>query len=106
MSIIYPPLVDLSLILEVRQAEPKPNSALSALRLLGLGNTYSVQERLASATSNAVLECLVSGGILLATAEVDSRLAALLIDSKNFCGNWSHFASLSTSDFARDEIRL
>jgi hypothetical protein len=35
-----------------------------------------------------------------------SVLAALLIDSKNFCGNWSHFASLSTSDFAGDEIRL
>ena len=35
-----------------------------------------------------------------------SVLAALLIDSKNFCGNWSHFASLSTSDFAGDEIRI
>ena len=35
-----------------------------------------------------------------------SVLAALLIDSKNFCRNWSHFASLSTSDFAGNEIRL
>ena len=35
-----------------------------------------------------------------------SVLAALLIDCKNSCGNWSHFASLSTSDFAGDEIRL
>jgi len=35
-----------------------------------------------------------------------SVLAALLIDGKNFCGNWSHVASLSTSDFAGDEIRL
>jgi hypothetical protein len=33
-------------------------------------------------------------------------LAALLIDCENFCGNWSHFASLSTSDFPGDEIRL
>ena len=29
-----------------------------------------------------------------------SVLAALLIDSKDFCGDGSHFASLSTSDFA------
>ena len=35
-----------------------------------------------------------------------SVLAALLIDCKNSCGNWCHFASLSTSDFAGDEIRL
>jgi len=33
-------------------------------------------------------------------------LIALLRDSKDFCGNWSHFASLSTSDFAGDGIRL
>ena len=36
----------------------------------------------------------------------DSVLAALLIDSKNFCGDGSHFASLSTSDFAGDATRL
>ena len=35
-----------------------------------------------------------------------SVLAALLIDSKNFCGDGSHFASLSTSDFAGDATRL
>ena len=35
-----------------------------------------------------------------------SVLAALLIDIKNFCGNWSHFSSLPKSDFAGDEIRL
>jgi hypothetical protein len=29
-----------------------------------------------------------------------SVLAALLIDSQDFCGDGSHFASLSTSDFA------
>jgi hypothetical protein len=29
-----------------------------------------------------------------------SVLAALLIDSKDFCGDGSHFAPLSTSDFA------
>ena len=34
-----------------------------------------------------------------------SVLAALLIDSKNFCGDGSHFASLSTSDFAGDGNR-
>jgi hypothetical protein len=31
-------------------------------------------------------------------------LAALLIDSKDLCGDGSHFASLSTSDFAGDEF--
>ena len=29
-------------------------------------------------------------------------LAALLSDSKDFCGDWGHFASLSTSDFVGD----
>jgi hypothetical protein len=33
-------------------------------------------------------------------------LAALFIDSKNFCGDGSHLASLSTSDFAGDATRL
>ena len=33
-------------------------------------------------------------------------LTALLSDSKDFCGNWESFASLSTSDFAGDGIRL
>ena len=33
-----------------------------------------------------------------------SVLAALLIDSKDLCGDGSHFASLSTSDFAGDEF--
>jgi hypothetical protein len=33
-------------------------------------------------------------------------LIALLSDSKDFCGNWSHFASISTSDVAGDGIRL
>jgi CheY-like chemotaxis protein len=35
-----------------------------------------------------------------------SVLAALLIDSKDFCGDGSHFASLSTSDFAGGATRL
>ncbi len=33
-------------------------------------------------------------------------MGALLIDSKDFCGDGSHFASLSTSDFAGDATRL
>jgi hypothetical protein len=33
-------------------------------------------------------------------------LMALFIDCKDFCGDWSHFASLSTSDFARDGTRF
>ena len=33
-------------------------------------------------------------------------MAALLSDRKDFCGNGSHFESLSTSDFASDGIRL
>ena len=32
-------------------------------------------------------------------------MAALLSDSKDFCGDGSHFASLSTSDFAGDGTR-
>src|SRR5260370_37544206 len=35
-----------------------------------------------------------------------SVLAALLVDSKDFCGDGSHFASLSTSDFAGGSTRL
>ena len=33
-------------------------------------------------------------------------LIALFSDSKDFCGNGGHFASLSTSDFTGDETRL
>ena len=33
-------------------------------------------------------------------------LTALLCNSEDFCANWSHFESLSTSDFARDGTRF